>query len=84
MPRSFVKPALAALLLAGLAAVAPALTQEGGAKPIPIPNTINDPNVSRSVTMITPEPGPLVAPGPAPDVIFVYTGRVIGYIEPCG
>jgi hypothetical protein len=84
LSRSFVKPSLAALLLACLAAIAPALTQESGAKPIPIPNTINDPNVSGSVAMITPDLGPLVVPGPAPDVIFVYTGRVVGFIEPCG
>jgi hypothetical protein len=28
--------------------------------------------------------GPLVAPGPAPDLVLLYTGNVIGYVEPCG
>jgi len=31
-----------------------------------------------------PPPGALVAPGPAPDVTFLYTGDVIGYVDPCG
>jgi hypothetical protein len=26
----------------------------------------------------------LVASGPAPDLILLYTGDVIGYVEPCG
>jgi hypothetical protein len=26
----------------------------------------------------------LVAPGPAPDLILLHTGDVIGYLEPCG
>jgi hypothetical protein len=33
---------------------------------------------------LEPPPGALVAAGGAPDVIFLYTGDVIGYIEPCG
>ena len=28
--------------------------------------------------------GPLVAPGPAPDLVLLYTGNVVGYVEPCG
>jgi hypothetical protein len=28
--------------------------------------------------------GPLVASGPAPDLVLLYTGSVIGYVEPCG
>ena len=27
---------------------------------------------------------PLVAEGPAPDIIFIYSGRIRGYVEPCG
>jgi hypothetical protein len=33
---------------------------------------------------LEPPAGALVAAGGAPDVIFLYTGDVIGYIEPCG
>lgn len=28
--------------------------------------------------------GPLVPPGPPPDLILIYTGRVRGFVEPCG
>jgi hypothetical protein len=28
--------------------------------------------------------GPLVAAGPAPDFVLLYTGNVVGYVEPCG
>ena len=32
-----------------------------------------------------PEPtGDLVAPGPKPDLVLLSTGRVVGYVEPCG
>ncbi len=33
---------------------------------------------------LEPPSGVLVAAGNAPDLIFLYTGDVIGYIEPCG
>ena len=33
---------------------------------------------------LEPPAGGLVVAGIAPDVIFLYTGDVIGYIEPCG
>ncbi len=33
---------------------------------------------------LDPPAGALVASGNPPDVIFLYTGDVIGYIEPCG
>lgn len=28
--------------------------------------------------------GPLVAPGDPPDFALIYTGGVVGYLEPCG
>lgn len=31
-----------------------------------------------------PDTGPLVAPGDPPDLTLLYTGGVVGYIEPCG
>ena len=33
---------------------------------------------------LDPPPGAIVAAGNPPDLIFLYTGDVIGYIEPCG
>ena len=30
------------------------------------------------------EQGPLVADGAAPDLALIYTGGVVGYVEPCG
>ena len=30
------------------------------------------------------EEGPLVAEGDPPDLALVYTGGVVGYVEPCG
>ena len=31
-----------------------------------------------------PPAGALVAPGDAPDLTLLYTGDVIGYVDPCG
>lgn len=31
-----------------------------------------------------PPPGALVAPGNPADVTLLYTGDVIGYVDPCG
>jgi hypothetical protein len=31
-----------------------------------------------------PPPGALVAPGSPADVTLLYTGDVIGYVDPCG
>lgn len=28
--------------------------------------------------------GPLVVPGDSPDFALIYTGGVVGYVEPCG
>ena len=59
-----------ALLLASLAAAAE--TSPAPAPALAIPRTLDIPN------------GALVAPGPAPEVDLLYTGDVIGYVEPCG
>jgi hypothetical protein len=32
----------------------------------------------------SPPPGALVAPGNPPDLTLLYTGDVIGYVDPCG
>ena len=31
-----------------------------------------------------PPRGAMIAPGPAPDLTLLYTGDVIGYLDPCG
>lgn len=37
-------------------------------------------------TPVMPEqpPGALVVSGPAPELFLLYTGDVIGYLDPCG
>jgi hypothetical protein len=50
----------------------------------PIPNTYPAPAGTPGAVLAVPDEGPLVAPGPAPDLIFDFTSRVVGFIEPCG
>jgi hypothetical protein len=59
----------AAVLAAGLTA---AQTPPPPAAPAVVPRTLDVPD------------GALVAAGKAPEVEILYTGDVIGYIEPCG
>ena len=42
------------------------------------------PTVAQEGASTSPPPGALVAPGNAPDVTLLYTGDVIGYVDPCG
>lgn len=37
-----------------------------------------------AATAQAPKGGSLVASGSRPDVVLMYTGDVIGYLEPCG
>ena len=76
-------PVLTAVL--ALAVVVPATAQEPSPVRPTIPNAVNDPNIpSGGVAVPGAEEGPLVIPGDAPDLIFEFTGRVAGYVEPCG
>jgi hypothetical protein len=73
LPAAFLIASFAAAAepaLAPASAPAPAATPAAAAPTIP--RTLDIPN------------GALVAPGPAPEVDLLYTGDVIGYIEPCG
>ena len=79
----FRRPLEAAILLAAFVAVV-GLAPSGAAQGKAVPNTVSDPNLSGSLAAVSPEGGPLVAPGPAPDIIVLFTGRVVGYVEPCG
>jgi hypothetical protein len=73
---------LAAAALLAFSAFAVAASPEP--TPQPFPNVVNDPNVSGTMAAVTPDEEPLVPPGPAPDIILIYTGRALGYVEPCG
>jgi len=45
------------------------------------------PQATTRATEAAPAPGeegPLVPDGPAPDLALIYTGGVVGYVEPCG
>jgi len=42
------------------------------------------PGAASTARSLDPPGGVLVAPGNAPDLIFLYTGDVIGHVEPCG
>ncbi len=70
-----------------------AIVAAGGSAPVrsqdrtdPQPQTpARDPIAQEIPSDEGPEPdGPLVAPGPRPDLVLLYTGGVIGYVEPCG
>ena len=53
------------------------------APPVPGPPG-STPQPAASGRRLDPPGGVLVAPGPAPDLALLYTGDVVGYIEPCG
>jgi hypothetical protein len=72
---------LATTLLVALAAGG-ATAPEGRAKPVA--SAAADPNLSGSVRSVRAASPPLVAPGPPPDIVILFTGRVIGFVEPCG
>ena len=64
----------AAILIAGIAGAQapPAATPAPPSEAPKIPRTLDIPN------------GALVAPGAPPEIDLLYTGDVIGFLEPCG
>jgi hypothetical protein len=66
-------PARLGVLLLSVATAGPVLAQP--------PDTVA-PNVWGGG--IAPPAGTLVAPGESPQVTFLHTGYVVGFIEPCG
>jgi hypothetical protein len=84
-PRSLLRWMLPAVLLAaGVAtaqAPAPAAPAAAPAAAAPAPVPADAPRVPR--TLDIPD-NALVAAGPAPQLDILYTGDVIGFIEPCG
>ena len=48
-----------------------------------IVNARQDPPQTPGMPLAVDE-GPLVAPGEPPDFALIYTGGVVGYVEPCG
>jgi hypothetical protein len=70
--------AVALLLLSGGVALAQSPAPPGGARAAsPVGGAV----VPRSLDV--PD-GALVAPGKAPELDLLYTGDVLGYIDPCG
>ena len=69
-----------AILIVGIASVeaAPPATPTPPPAPTPSPAVVPIPR-----TLDVPD-GALVAAGKAPEIDVLYTGDVIGYIEPCG
>ena len=63
-----------AVVIAGIAAAAAPPPTAPGPPPVvvPIPRSLDVPD------------GALVAAGKAPEIDVLYTGDVIGFIEPCG
>jgi len=64
--------------IAGLQAAAPAAPAAPAATPAPQPIVVPIPR-----SLDVPD-NALVAAGKAPEIDVLYTGDVIGYIEPCG
>lgn len=71
----------AAILVPALLAVVALALPPAGAQSTARQGPAQTPPPSRSYQ---PPPGALIAPGDAPDLTLVYSGNVIGYIEPCG
>jgi hypothetical protein len=68
-----------------LAFIVPAGAQEPSPVKPPVPNPSSNPNVpSSEAVVLGVDEGPLVIPGDAPDLILEFTGKVLGYVEPCG
>jgi hypothetical protein len=70
-----------AILIAGVVSAEPPPQAPGAAAVPSAPAATPAPIVPRSLAV--PE-GALVAPGAASEIELLYTGDVIGYIEPCG
>jgi len=76
-------PLLSALL--ALTFIVPAGAQEPAPARPTVSNPPGDPNLPPGEAVVLGvEEGPLVIPGDAPDLIFEFTGKVLGYVEPCG
>jgi len=65
---------MATLVLAMAPLASPSLAQSGG--------TV-DPGTPSGRSYVLP-PGALIAPGDNPTITMLYTGNVVGYVDPCG
>jgi len=68
---------LAGLLLAILGAAVATARQDA-------PTPSHAPSTLTAAPADGADMGPLVATGPPPDLALIYTGGVVGYVEPCG
>ncbi len=54
-------------------------------KPTPAPSPVPSSSEAESVGQSFHAPaGALIAPGKAPDLTLLFTGDVLGFIDPCG
>lgn len=67
-----------ALLLAGLLAAVLGFAAAMARQDAPAPSPVTAPPADPA------DMGPLVATGAPPDLALIYTGGVVGYVEPCG
>jgi ABC-type cobalamin transport system permease subunit len=70
-----------------MACVAAVLAATGGFSQTPEAANAAAPAAASGVSSgasLAPPPGVLIPPGKAPEVSLLYTGDVIGFIEPCG
>ena len=65
---------VAAVVLAMAPLAGPSLAQSGG--------TV-DPGTPSGRSYVLP-PGALIAPGDSPTITMLYTGNVVGFVDPCG
>lgn len=71
-------------ILAGLAATVALAVPLGGPLHAASPGAATASTAAATPRSLDLPPGTLVAPGPAADLEILFTGDVIGYIEPCG
>jgi hypothetical protein len=65
---------VATLVLAVAPLASPSLAQSDGNA---------DPGKPAHRSYVLP-PGALIAPGDSPTITMLYTGNVVGYVDPCG
>ena len=83
-PRRTVFVAAMVLWVAMGAVYAQTQTTAGAAESKAQATTSQPPATAPQPRSFAPPPGALIAPGASPHLILLYTGNVIGYIDPCG
>jgi hypothetical protein len=83
--------AVVGILMTGVAVLAQSLERKSPSESqaqSPQTSTVPQPRAStppaQGAPSFTPPPGALVAPGETPQLTLLYTGNVVGYLDPCG